>query len=620
MTIFQTIAPGVLVQYQERPAVVLRLLSSDAIRIRVLEGGEEQDVPIAVVRPNYDDGPLPDRADISELSDEAWDLALSRYELIKELVFRADRTVDDVRAVAGRGEVSVVTIYRWLSRFESSGVVSSLVRKRRGDMGKSRLTAKQNEVLNAVIQKELLTKRRQRISKAMRVLEKKCQTGGIDIPCVSTLRRRYYTIAPEIRDAKRLGTDAARKYKPVRGTVPGADYPYGVIQIDHTRCDIELVDSVHRLAVGRPWITVAIDVFSRMIVGYYVSFDPPGTLGTGICISNAILPKHSYLNRLGLEFEYPCQGLPTVIHLDNAREFHGNTLKRACEEYGIDLRFRKVKYPQYGGHIERMLGTLLAEMHEAPGTTFSNPGEKGDFDSANDAALTLEQFELWLANLIVGAYHHRKHSGIELPPIVKYRQGIMGTDGQPGTGVLQVAAGEEQLQIDFLPLDYRTIQAAGIVWDKIFYYSDALRRWIGAKEPGTLKTGRKFLVRRDPRDISYIHFYDPDLQRYFKIPYRNLAHPSISLWELRTINKFLADQGKDAEDEDSIFRAFGEMLRIEKDAKRETRKVRIANERRRQHQKTRTATSAGGKPSPVNAEMPHEPDEVITPFDEMDDL
>jgi transposase InsO family protein len=35
-----------------------------------------------------------------------------------------------------------------------------------------------------------------------------------------------------------------------------------------------------------------------------------------------------------------CQGLPKGVHLDNAREFHSNALKRGCQEHGIELTFR----------------------------------------------------------------------------------------------------------------------------------------------------------------------------------------------------------------------------------------------------------------------------------------
>jgi hypothetical protein len=34
-----------------------------------------------------------------------------------------------------------------------------------------------------------------------------------------------------------------------------------------------------------------------------------------------------------------CWGCPTRIHLDNAKDFHGKMLRRACEQYGIALAY-----------------------------------------------------------------------------------------------------------------------------------------------------------------------------------------------------------------------------------------------------------------------------------------
>jgi putative transposase len=35
------------------------------------------------------------------------------------------------------------------------------------------------------------------------------------------------------------------------------------VQIDHTVVDLVVVDERHRLPIGRPYVTVGIDVFSR---------------------------------------------------------------------------------------------------------------------------------------------------------------------------------------------------------------------------------------------------------------------------------------------------------------------------------------------------------------------
>lgn len=58
---------------------------------------------------------------------------------------------------------------------------------------------------------------------------------------------------------------AKNKFQPKPGRFPDVSYPLDVIQIDHTPMDIILADDKTRQAIGRPWLTVAIDVYSRMI-------------------------------------------------------------------------------------------------------------------------------------------------------------------------------------------------------------------------------------------------------------------------------------------------------------------------------------------------------------------
>ena len=43
-----------------------------------------------------------------------------------------------------------------------------------------------------------------------------------------------------------------------------------------------------------------------------------------------------------------------------------------------------------GGIIERVIGTLMELVHALPGTTFSNPTERGSYDSDRTACLTLD--------------------------------------------------------------------------------------------------------------------------------------------------------------------------------------------------------------------------------------
>jgi len=129
-----------------------------------------------------------------------------------------------------------------------------------------------------------------------------------------------------------------------------------------------------------------------------------------------------------------------------------------------------------------------------------------------------------------------------------------------------------------MPFVERTIRPIGVAIDGVHYYDAVLRRFIGASE-GSRK--RTFIFRRDPRDISVVYFWDPELHRYSGIPYRNTTHPPISIWELRELRRKLAEIGSSRRDEDAIFEVYARLREREAQAVTETKRLRRARARRR---------------------------------------
>jgi putative transposase len=316
-----------------------------------------------------------------------------------------------------------------------------------------------------------------------------------------------------------------------------------------------------------------------MVTGFYISMDPPGTLGTGLCISASVLPKDDLLIRHDVKGEWPSFGVMDTIYLDNAREFRGESLFRSCSEYGINIAWRPVARPEWGGHIERLIGTYVREIHNLPGTTFSNTKERKDYDSTGKACLTLGELEKWLVTFTVEVYHKRIHSSLGKSPFQKYKEGIFGENGTPGIGIPPKVHDPIRLKLDFLPTLDRTIQDYGVLIDHIYYYHDVLRRWINSTDPGSGKSRvkRKFVFKRDPRDISIIYFLDPDLKDYFMVPYRNITYPSMSIWEYNEIVKELNKEKKTNIQEEDIFAGYEKLKRIEIEAVDKTRLTKQVN-------------------------------------------
>lgn len=605
------VGPGAIVAVGGHQYCVKRFDSSDSVIARDVNTAEERVVTLAEITASSLKADR--RIDMAAIDPDQWEVAYGRYKIIEPILKQRSKKTLAIQAAVEKYGVSRASIYRWLDDYSKTGSIKSLLRKKRVDAGTKRLEEVVEVLIKEAIKTEYLTSQKKSPTRAYEEVKRLARLAGIKSPSFRAFQMRLDEIAPEERAKRRGERKAATALEPVKGAFDWVDTPGQMLQIDHTWTDIEVVDEVHRIAIGRPWLTVAICVDSRMVVSWYLSLDPPGTLATGICIALAILPKDKELARLGLKYPWPCQGKPGIIHADNAREFRGETLRLACQNHGFDIQFRPVKKPKYGAHIERYLGTTMKEIHALPGTTFSNPQQKEDYDSAGKAVMTLTELDQWLGHFFLGKYHNRVHKKLGCPPIKRYMDGIMGDGTKPGIGIMQIAGDPEHLWIDFLPFETRAIHAYGVEIDNITYQADALTRWIGRKNPDK-RGGGKFIFRRDPRNISTILFYDPDMEQYYPIPYRNPSHPAISLWELRAAHRYLKEQGKKAVNEDMLFYAISEMRRVVDEATVKTRKQRLADERRRSHDKAPIRTLA-----PVTTSLPQDDNDefdpaTITPF------
>lgn len=259
------------------------------------------------------------------------------------------------------------------------------------------------------------------------------------------------------------------------------------------------------------------------------------------------------------------------LHLDNAKEFRSEALRRGCEQYGIAIDYRPVRTPHYGGHIERLIGTMMGKVHLLPGSTFSDVKAKGEFDSEKTSAMTLPELERWLGHAIAGVYHRDPHRALATSPLAVWERGIIGDANMLGRGSPTTVTDSRRLLIDFLPIERRMVRREGISLHSIAYWSDVLRTWIGERQ--------KMIVRYDPRDLSRIFLLAPDGD-YYDLTYRDLSRPPITLWEQRLALKRLREAGALHIDEAAIFRTIEKMRLIVDEAMTATKIARRQRERR----------------------------------------
>lgn len=541
------------------------------------------------------------------VSDKDWEIAQKRFSIIESIV-RADsegitipNRTEWIKGIAKENKIGYTTIYRWLTDYNSTGMVSSLAPlEKSGGRGQSRLDKTIDLIINDAIREIYATSQVKSQQKVVEEVLLRCRNAGIDAPHENTVRNRVARYNQKEKLEKRAGkvlTD--RKIGPAPGNFPLAKHPLDVVQIDHTLLDIIVVSDQDREPIGRPWITVGIDVFSRMITGLYISMDPPGYLGTGICLSNSILPKDQLLAKYNLKGDWPVYGVMGSIHMDNAKEFRGNMIQRSCKEYNISINWRPVTKPHWGAYIERLLGTFAKEIHALPGTTFSNSKYRQNYDSEAKAIMTLTELEEWLYVYIVDKYHQKLHSGIGTAPILRYSEGIFGSTQFEGIGLQTLSLDEEKVKLDFLPSFERTIRRTGVTIDHITYYHDVFKRYlydsVSFRGDGFVKTKtpRKFTFKRDPRDISKIYFFDPTEKKYVSAFLEDRNRPGISIWEHREALRHIRKTNPKAEiNQDMIFDAIDRMNEIENQAQKNKRESKRANRARKVEEFTPKASSA----------------------------
>lgn len=459
-------------------------------------------------------------------------------------------------------------------------------------------------IVREVLRSRYLTRQRRSVAAVCREIARQCRTRGLRAPSRGTVLRRIEQLDPVKSVSTREGADTTRSRRSAGGVPPEVTGLLERVQIDHTPVDVIVVDGRHRLPIGRPYVTAAICVCSRCVVGLVVTLEAPSATSVGLCLAHMVTDKRAWLERLGAEAVWPMSGKPRELYVDNAAEFKSEALRRGCDQHGIGLAYRPPGQPYFSGIVERLIGTMMQMVHdELPGTTFSNTAQRGDYDSDGKAVLTLSELQRWLA-LAVACYHGQVHDGLGRTPAGVWAE-LVAVHGAPVT-----VASETAFLVDFLPVIRRSLSRTGFQIDHVQYYCDALKPWIARRE----RLG-KFVLRRDPRDISRIWALDPEGTAYVEVPYRTLSRPPISVWEQQVAVARLREQGRAEVDENALFAMVERMREITEEAAATTRKARRDRERRtaappRDQRRTAVpsppAPEAGGEAAAVPSALPFE--------------
>ncbi len=482
------------------------------------------------------------------LSDEAWAEAVRRETIIRPLVTEGRLSKAGVSTAAAALGLGKSRLYELLEAFRRDPVTTSLAPSLRGPTkGSRRLEALIEARISKAVEAVYLSAEKPTLKEVFRQVRQDCLADQKQPPSIKALRARVTARSLRERVAAREGAGkAGDRFRQVK-VAPKTMRPLEVVQIDHTKVDLVLVDERTRAAIGRPWLTVVLDMQTRLVLGFYLTLEAPSATSVALAVANAIAPKTAWLADMGISLAWPAQGIPDVIRVDNGSDFHSRAFSRGCQQHGIRIDYRPPATPRFGGHIERLMGTLMKRIHALPGTTFSNVAECGHYPSEERATLTFREFERYLAFEVLGPYHNDIHSALGRSPLAAWTEAA-------GQAEFRLPRDLDAVLLDFLPFEQRMVTRQGVRLFNIFYQDGALAHLVDAG-------GVKARVKYDPRDLSavFVEMLDGD---HVRAPYADLCHPPVTLWEHLDACRKLRIEGRRSVDEHALFEAIAAQRQI----------------------------------------------------------
>jgi hypothetical protein len=99
-------------------------------------------------------------------------------------------------------------------------------------------------------------------------------SSSVDLKSSGDMPSKEVSISEFLR-CGRVIAEPAQKPKSQNGEALDTILPISMVGIDHTLLDACIIDERTHNLIGRPWLTLALDLHSRFVVGMHLSMDKP---------------------------------------------------------------------------------------------------------------------------------------------------------------------------------------------------------------------------------------------------------------------------------------------------------------------------------------------------------
>jgi len=320
-----------------------------------------------------------------------------------------------------------------------------------------------------------------------------CQKKKIQPLSLRTFYKRLKQRRSPERTELRQGAKAAYNNSPwvwelSHSTPRHGDRPLAIVHIDHTQLDIELRSEAYGRLLGRPWLTMLIDAYSRRILAVYLTFDAPSyrscMMGLRICVQ-----------RFGR--------FPQTIVVDGGKEFHSIYFDTLLARYHCTKKTRPGAKPRFGSVIERLFGTTNTEfIFNLLGNTQASKQPRlltKEIDPKRQAVWTLADLNHYLMEWAYSIYDQNEHEALATTPRSAYELGL----AKLGERSHRYINYDEEFLMATRPStrkgDALVQPGKGIKVNYLYYWSDSFR------SPEVERT--RVPVRYDPFDVGVAYAY-----------------------------------------------------------------------------------------------------------------
>lgn len=293
--------------------------------------------------------------------------------------------------------------------------------------------------------------------------------------------------------------------------------PGRLFQVDATIADIYLVSRINpNWIIGRPVVYMVIDVFSRLIAGFYVGLEGPSWLGGMMAIYNTTRNKVDLCNEYDIPIApnvWTCNHLPENLIADRG-EFESNKTANLKANLGVNIKILPPYRADWKGIVEQNFRKFNNKtIHWLKGSIKKEYRIRGEEDYRLGAMLNLYEFTqiiiysiLYFNNSYMN-YYERDEQMIRdnVPPIPNelWKWGIKNRSGSLKT------YSDEIIKLNLMPSSECSLTEIGLMFQCRRYNS---KEFI---DSGIYEHIRKYgnikkSISYDPRNPNYVYVNEGD--------------------------------------------------------------------------------------------------------------